>query len=232
MIRKSLYFIAVTCFILNLFITAIFTLSFNSRYYDKMYSKLSVAETIGISDSDLHEATTGLLDYIKGDRIDLNIKVYIDGESVEMFNQKEKDHMVDVKNLYHSVYKFRAISTIFVAIMILLSMGVGDYVNFKLNRNILQASIIFLLLVVAFVGSYAVLDFESFWIDFHKLVFTNDLWLLNPNVDRLIMMVPYEFFLGLVMQIVLAITAICAGCVGIWYYLNKVVKNNDSRSTV
>lgn len=232
MIRKSLYFIAVTCFIINLFITAILTLSFNTRYYDKMYSKLNVAETIGISDADLKEATTGLLDYIKGDRIDLNIKVDVEGKQVEMFNQREKDHMVDVKNLYHSVYMFRAVSSIFVAIMILLSMGVGDYVNFKLNRNILQTSLIFLLLAVGFIGSYAVLDFESFWIDFHKLVFTNDLWLLNPNVDRLIMMVPYEFFLGLVMQIVIAITVICAGCVGVWYYLNKVVIKNDSRSIV
>lgn len=232
MIRKTLYFLAVTCFILNLFITAIFTLSFNGRFYDKMYSKLEVAETIGISDNDLNKATTGLLDYIKGNRDNLDITVVVEGDSVQMFNQKEIDHMVDVKNLYQFVFDFRSITTIFVAIMILTSIGVGDYVNFKLNRNILQASLIFLVLGVGFIGSYAVLDFESFWISFHELIFTNELWLLNPNVDRLIMMVPYEFFLGLVMQIVAAIIAICAACVGVWYYLNKVVVKNDSHSII
>lgn len=232
MIRKLLYFLAVTCFILNLFITAIFTLSFNNRYYDKMYSKLVVAETIGVSDADLDIATSGLLDYIKGKRDNLDITVNVEGKQVQMFNQKEIDHMVDVKVLYQNAYNFRSFTTIFVAIMILTSIGVGDYVNFKLNRNILQSSLIFLVLGVAFVGSYAVLDFESFWISFHKLIFTNDLWLLNPNVDRLIMMVPYEFFLGLVMQIVTAIIVICAASVGVWYYLNKVVIKNDSHSIV
>ncbi len=232
MIRKFLYFIAVTCFIVNLFISAIFTLSFNQRYYDKMYDKLEVAETIGISDKELGRATSTLLEYIKGHRDTLDLIVEIDGNDVEMFNQREKDHMIDVKVLYQNVFLFRSVTSIFVAIMILFSIGVGDYVNFKLNRNILQSSLIFLLIVVGFVGSYAVLDFESFWISFHKLIFTNDLWLLNPNVDRLIMMVPYEFFLGLVMQIVAAITVICGLCISAWYYLNKVVIKNDSRSTL
>lgn len=224
MIRKILYFLAVTCFILNLFITSIFMLSFNKGYYDKMYNKLEVAQTIGISDDALDLATQTLLGYIKGDIETLDLKVEVEGNSVEMFNQREKDHMVDVKVLYQNVDRFRTVSTIFVAIMILFSIGVGDYVNFKLNRNILKTSLIFILLGVAFLGSYAMLDFESFWIDFHHVIFTNDLWLLNPRVDRLIMMVPYEFFLGLVTRIVIAITTISAGCVSALLYLNKVVK--------
>lgn len=221
--RKTLYILAVTCFILNLFISVIFLFSFNRNYYDKMYHKLEVAQTIGISEETLNEATDVLLDYIKGKRDNLDFSVAIHGNEVQMFNQREKDHMVDVRDLYLTVNTFRTVSSIFVALMILTSMGVGDYVNFKLNRDILKASLIFILLVVGFIGSYALLDFESFWIDFHQLIFTNDLWLLNPRVDRLIMMVPYEFFLGLVTRIVAGIVSVSIGCVMALLYLNKVV---------
>lgn len=232
MIRRILYYLAVTCFMLNLFISAILVLSFNRGYYAKMYARLEVAQTIGISDHDLDTATHALLAYVSGTRETLDLKVSVDGQAVEMFNQREKDHMVDVKALYHNADQFRFVSTIFVALMILVSIGVGDYIDLKLNRNVLQASLITLFMAIGFLGSYALLDFESFWIGFHKLIFTNDLWLLNPNVDRLIMMVPYEFFLGLVTRIVLAICAIYAACVGVWFRLNKVVAKNDTRRVV
>lgn len=232
MLRKGLYFIAVTWFIINLFITCIFTLSFNRNYYDNMYTKLEVAQTIGISEDSLEEATDVLLDYIKGKRDNLDLLVSIDNQDVQMFNQREKDHMVDVKALYNIVNEIRFIGSIFVAIMILLSIGVGDYVNIRLNRNIMRASLIFLGIVVLYLASYALLDFNAFWIQFHELIFTNDLWLLDPRVDRLIMMVPYDFFLGLVTQIVVGIIAIVIGCLGVYLWLNKVVRKNDSRRIV
>lgn len=232
MIRKPLYFVAVTWFIVNLFISSIFFFSFNRGYYSKMYHRLEVAQTIGISEEELNLATDVLLDYIRDDRKTLDLSVSVRGHEVEMFNQREKDHMIDVKNLYLFADKVRIVGSIFIAIMILFSIGVGDSVKLKMSRNILRASLIFLGLVVLYLGSYAILDFESFWISFHKTLFRNDLWLLDPRTDRLIMMVPYEFFLGLVMRIVAAISVIVAGCLGVYVWLNKVVKKNDSRSTL
>ena len=36
----------------------------------------------------------------------------------------------------------------------------------------------------------------SLFILFHKLVFTNDLWLLDPRTDLLIRLMPIEFFIS------------------------------------
>ena len=232
MIRRFLYTLAVMCFILNLFISAIFLLSFNRGYYAKMYARLEVAQTIGVSDHDLNRATDALLAYVSGNRETLDLKVAVNGYEIEMFNQREKDHMIDVKALYQSADCFRFVTTIFVATMILTSIGVGDYIDLKLNRDCLQTGLMILFMIIGFLGTYALLDFESFWIHFHTFIFSNDLWLLNPNVDRLIMMVPYEFFLGLVTRIVIAISAIYAACVGVWFRLNKVVAKNDTRRIV
>lgn len=40
----------------------------------------------------------------------------------------------------------------------------------------------------------AALDFGAVFVRFHRLVFTNDLWLLNPRTDLLIRLMPTPFF--------------------------------------
>ncbi len=49
---------------------------------------------------------------------------------------------------------------------------------------------------------WAAADFSTFWVSFHELFFTNDLWLLDPAKSVLINMVPAQFFYDLVMRIV------------------------------
>ena len=40
------------------------------------------------------------------------------------------------------------------------------------------------------------LIFNSLFVLFHKVAFTNDLWLLNPQTDLLIRLMPIEFFIS------------------------------------
>ena len=42
----------------------------------------------------------------------------------------------------------------------------------------------------------ACIDFDSLFILFHKVAFTNDLWLLDPRTDLLIRLMPIEFFIS------------------------------------
>jgi len=70
-----------------------------------------------------------------------------------------------------------------------------------LSRGIVNASIVFGV-ILAFVAVYAIVDFYGFWTQFHQLFFRNDLWLLDPNTDNLILMVPEPFFFALVFRIV------------------------------
>ncbi len=43
-------------------------------------------------------------------------------------------------------------------------------------------------------------DFDALFIRFHQLVFTNDLWLLDPATDALIRMLPEPFFESMAAQ--------------------------------
>ena len=39
------------------------------------------------------------------------------------------------------------------------------------------------------------MNFDGLFITFHKIAFTNDLWLLNPNTDVLMALMPLPFFI-------------------------------------
>ena len=41
------------------------------------------------------------------------------------------------------------------------------------------------------------LDYDRFFTAFHRLAFTNDLWLLNPRTDLLIRLMPEGLFMDL-----------------------------------
>ena len=77
-----------------------------------------------------------------------------------------------------------------------------------------KRTLLILGLILIFIVSYAVIDFNSFWNDFHHIFFTNDLWILDPGVDRLINMVPLNFFNGLVTRIIITYGLLLASVMG------------------
>lgn len=228
--KKFIYSVGFIAIICAMVITCVEMFSFNVGYYDKTYSKLKTADTIGISEEDLHRSTIHLLEYIKGDHDNLDVLVTIDGQEVPMFNQREIDHMVDVQVLMVNVLNLRNVLAIIGVIILIVAVTTKDIKDLVLIRQSLIKSLMLLGLIFGFIGLYAFIDFDSFWIQFHEVLFTNDLWLLNPAVDRLIMMVPQEFFSGLVYRIVAGIAFIILAFVSLAYALGRRIQHVAHRS--
>lgn len=188
--------------ILVLLLTSVDIFSFDRGFYQDQYEKLDVALNIGVSEQDITKATDVLLDYLQGKRDDMDVIVTIDGELEPMFNQREIDHMVDVVVLYDNAMLVRNLSLILsLAILLMLGVMYRKKALRLLARGIQNASVVFGV-ILAFLATYALVDFYGFWTQFHHVFFTNDLWLLDPNTDNLILMVPGEFFFALVFRIV------------------------------
>ncbi|MBE3520305.1 MAG: DUF1461 domain-containing protein [Firmicutes bacterium] len=68
-----------------------------------------------------------------------------------------------------------------------------DFVRFYLARVALLAGVAVLVLALL-LAVPAVLDFSDWWTAFHRLSFSNDLWLLDPSKEWLVKMFPLEFF--------------------------------------
>ena len=196
--------------IVAMLIISIEMFALNRGFFEKEYDKLGTAQDIGISTQSLTDVTDVLLDYTAGNIDSLDAQAEIEGENQEVFGEREKDHMVDVQALYIGARNVRTIFIIAAPLLILIAFLISRKKAMKsLCRSFLYTSGAFLVLVAA-IGLYAVIDFSAFWTAFHKVFFTNDLWLLNPNTDVLIMMVPEQFFFDLVTRIIIRFVSIFA----------------------
>ena len=183
----------------SLFISAIlgiiFYNCFNLDFYKNFYSKGNLTANIGTTSDELINNTSNLLDYLNS-KAELN---------TSWFSEKDILHMKDVKTLYTvSFYTMIFFIAIFIISTILIMFLYKNHTMFYITRTFNKTLLAFIVLIIVLAGIISY-NFNSFWIKFHQLLFSNDLWLLSPDESNLIKMVPEEFFISLITTIILHI---------------------------
>lgn len=170
------------------------------EFYKDQYNRNNVYANIEISEDDLMDVTEQLINYMDGKRDNLTAITTIDGEEKEIFNQREKDHMVDVRNLITSGKKLRIMLIVFVAFLLALLK--------KLKAPIVEVVSKSAMVTVAIVtagggilGYIISKNFTEAFTIFHEILFTNTLWILDYSTDRLLNMVPEIFFINIAVKI-------------------------------
>ena len=182
---------------LALLLTTVEVVSFNTDYFVNKYEEYEISKSTGIVIDDLEGITDKLLNYLKDKTDNLEIEKEINGSKRQVFNEKEILHMIDVKDLFIKGKIIRNISMILIIISIL-------YLGIKNKKDLGQAFIMssalsILSMVTLFLLMYT--NFNKYFTYFHEIFFTNDLWLLNPETDVLIQMLPLEFFYSIATKI-------------------------------
>ncbi len=201
--KTRIYAVGLILFVLSLLMVSVEITAFKPAFFQKQYMKLNTAEKMGMSHEDLDASTILLLDYIQDKRDDLDLKVSVHGVEVEMFNKREKDHMIDVKVLFQNFTLMKNIFFIISGIMLISALINKDIFNTKLSKDVLKLAGKYLFAVFFTISVYAIIDFNGVWTLFHKILFSNDLWLLDPRTDRMINMFPEAFFNAMVMKIII-----------------------------
>lgn len=201
---------AAVLLIVALLIISIEMFALDENFYKNEYQKLDTADDIGISEEGLAAVTHKLIAYTRGALPGLDMRETIGGETREVFGAREKEHMVDVRALYLAARDVRTGALIGVAVLFAFVLAAGRREALPtLCRSFLAVSAVFVVVVGA-AGLWAAVDFASFWTSFHQVFFTNDLWILDPRTDVLIMMVPQQFFSDLVARIIIRFVSIFA----------------------
>jgi len=117
-----------------------------------------------------------------------------DDEPFELFNQREVVHLKDVKGLFWLDYRLLLGTLIYV----LAYAGVSLFWQRKrywrrLAWGVVGGSSLTLVLMLA-LGIGMLLNFEQLFLQFHFISFANELWLLDPTKDYLIMLFPEGFW--------------------------------------
>lgn len=194
-----LYTVAAMLLILGVLYSLIEGLMFDRSFFDAQYRQYGQADRIGMSHEDLMRATDKLLLHMEGKSEDMVVYATVDGVEREVFNEQETVHMQDVNALIRGFSIFRYVAFGVAAAALVSFYFVCRKDRLKVLAKILLIACLCLFGIFALLGAWAAIDFHSFWTCFHLLLFTNDLWLMNPATSIMINMFPAQFFSNFVM---------------------------------
>jgi integral membrane protein (TIGR01906 family) len=182
------------------------------------FAKYEVGKPTGLSDEQLARVADAFLAYFRGAPGRLDITVTAHGQSRPLFNEREIAHMQDVQAIVHAFQRLQVLSV--------LAMAVVAAVGFALWQRAFAPSLAWAallgaaitLVLLGLIGLLATLDFQSLFVRFHLVSFQNDLWMLDPTQDYLIMLFPLGFWYDATVRLALMI-AVEATLIGAAGYL-------------
>ena len=205
--------------IVLLFLSSLFMNVFQKSFYANFYEREKTAQTLDVSESVVEESLFSLIDYVQSKT-----------DSVaDVFNEKEKEHMKDVKGLYvHAKYVQVACLVFVLGVIFVFYKWERRHMFSWLSRGFIQASFTFLIFV-GLLAMWAWMDFSDFWYRIHTLFFTNDLWILDPRESFMILICPENLFSSLCIRVSIGflIGVAALNLWSLWYLLKKSVIGFD-----
>lgn len=179
--KKILNIIFSVCFSI-LIITGVikFTVGFKDIYYYDI-SKLDIPKLSGLTEEEIRLNYDYLIDYnLSKDKKEFKMPTIPS-------SPQGKIHFEEVRDIFQNINKIFNITLV-------ISL-VGIIINIK-NKNLsfLKTTSISLISIPVILSIPMIINFEYSFTIFHKLMFDNDYWIFNPNIDPVITMLPEAFF--------------------------------------
>jgi integral membrane protein (TIGR01906 family) len=154
------------------------------RLYQYGFNKYQVSAATGLDNEELVDAADRMITYFNSDE---------EFFETDLFNQRELAHLKDVKGLIQLAFYLQLASLAYIAVYVVI--------NFALRRGAFWPSLAKYVIwgsgttiaLLAVSGLWAVINFDSLFLLFHLVGFSNDLWQLYPG-DNMLLMFPQEFF--------------------------------------
>lgn len=138
---------------------------------------------------DLYYESTGLYNYLPQERLldqTDNVLKYVKGQqslNQEFFKEIEILHLADIKKLVLAIQ----IKTI--------GLALAFFFLFKKWRSVSLLRVSVLSAIEVLLAALLIFFlFEPLFLKFHELIFTNDFWMLDPQIHLLIVLFPPELF--------------------------------------
>lgn len=193
-------------------------------FYEKEYAKYNVTESVRMEMDDLLDVTHEMMAYLRGDREDLHVPTIVDGQPREFFNEREIAHMEDVRGLFLAAINIRRACLIGMVLGIALLFALKADVKRVLPKTVCAGTLLFfgILSALALIIST---NFSKYFVIFHKIFFSNDLWILDPSTDLLINIVPEPFFVDTAARIGITygvcVAVVFLGCMAWMWHLRS-----------
>ena len=170
------------------------------RFYEREYKKYQVADSLNMTMDNIMDVTDQMMAYLIGKKAELSVITDVDGETQDFFNEQDRFHMGEVKELFLGGLKIRNIMLVAVLlILILLAARKADLIKLLPRAYFVTLGITGVITVV--LGGLFASDFDKYFRIFHEIFFDNDQWMFDPATDYMIRMLPEGFFYDFVFRI-------------------------------
>jgi integral membrane protein (TIGR01906 family) len=175
----------------------------------------NVAATTGLDDAQLQRVADAFVAYFQAPPGQIQMQVTAFGRPRLLFNDREVAHMEDVQALVQFFLRMQIVAAIVVGVRLLVALTIERGVV-NLGRDMLLSTGLMVALI-ALVGIASLIDFDSLWTLFHQIAFRNDLWLLDPTRDYLIMLFPEPFWFAATirMAVTVALQTVLVAVIGL-----------------
>lgn len=182
------------------------TVTFGDAWFRHEFSKYSVLENVR-GELDIGEACdvmSDIMDYMLGDSGSLDIEYARDGDRVQFLSNDVAEHLRDCREITDKLKLVRIVCVTGFLICVAMckrkqnheseqTCGTTD-AGLRLRFRGLGYAVIVIGVIAFAVWAASGGSFDAAFIGFHKLFFDNDLWLIDPEVDDLINLLPVGFF--------------------------------------
>lgn len=200
-------FAGLICTLFLICAAVVIALNFRPLYYADIKA-LDIPGYTGMQEEEIRKNYDALIDY--------NSLLYsseLEFPTLPM-SLSGRIHFAEVKNIFVAV-QWAAIGSLpVVAVLVVLMLR-------RRHRGFLKWTGIFSLAIPLVLGLLAVVGWNNFFVQFHKLFFNNDLWLFDPATDPVINLLPDTFFFHCALLIFGIVLFFAAGCLVLYRLLQR-----------
>lgn len=149
---------------------------------------LNISENTGLPRSEIMANYSAMMDYLSP---------FSEAEfalPTLSHSQKADFHFAEVKTLFKNAYLLGFVSALFLAIL---------FIKNSVSKRVLRLSGAITLTLPAVIGIFALTNFDSAFLLFHKSFFETNTWLFDSKLDSIINILPATFFMHCVILIMM-----------------------------
>lgn len=196
--KRILFFFVSLLGLVSVLCSIAYTSVTNESLYLQGFQRFSQTAHLGVSYQRYGEYAHALSQYLDGKADAVQVKNPDTGEMESAFSVKENLHLSDVKGIVTGLKIMRyagggLVIAVLAALWFLWGRNRRSQLLSQAVRGFAMASLALLLAALTLL-IWGLADFTGLFWAFHQIVFSNDLWLLNPQTDLLVALMPEPFF--------------------------------------
>ena len=207
----------------------------NENLMKQGFLQYSQTAHLNVPASQYGDYAKAICDYLAGKTAVTQIENPETGEMEDAFSEKENAHMADVKGIVSTLKIVRWAGGGLVIVLL-----AGLYFKSKANPAPFLAdavrgialSALCMLAAATMLAVWGAVNFDGLFVTFHKLCFSNDLWILNPNTDLLVALMPLHFFIwyaGEILKSMLPVLGMMLLVIIAWMKTRKTQKETETK---